>query len=151
MIEGVQTKSLKLIPDERGWLMEMLRNDDPVFVKFGQLYATATYPGVVKGWHLHREQVDNFVCVAGMVKLVLYDPREDSPTRKEINEFFIGDRNALLVQVPAGVYHGWKCISPETSIVVNCPTELYHYAKPDEVRLDAHTKEIPYDWTRVDR
>jgi dTDP-4-dehydrorhamnose 3,5-epimerase len=151
MIEGVQTKSLKLIPDERGWLMEMLRNDDPVFVKFGQLYATATYPGVVKGWHLHREQVDNFVCVAGMVKLVLYDPREDSPTRKEINEFFIGDRNALLVQVPAGVYHGWKCISPETSIVVNCPTELYHYAKPDEVRLDAHTKEIPYDWARVDR
>ena len=151
MIEGVQTKSLKLIPDERGWLMEMLRNDDPVFVKFGQLYATATYPGVVKGWHLHREQVDNFVCVAGMVKLVLYDPREDSPTRKEINEFFIGDRNALLVQVPAGVYHGWKCISPETSIVVNCPTELYHYAKPDEVRLDVHTKEIPYDWTRVDR
>jgi len=151
MIEGVQTKSLKLIPDERGWLMEMLRNDDPVFVKFGQLYATATYPGVVKGWHLHREQVDNFVCVAGMVKLVLYDPREDSPTRKEINEFFIGDRNALLVQVPAGVYHGWKCISPETSVVVNCPTELYHYAKPDEVRLDAHSKEIPYDWARVDR
>jgi len=151
MIEGVRTKSLKLIPDERGWLMEMLRNDDPVFVKFGQLYATATYPGVVKGWHLHREQVDNFVCVAGMVKLVLYDPREDSPTCKEINEFFIGDRNALLVQVPAGVYHGWKCISPETSVVVNCPTELYHYDKPDEVRLDAHSKEIPYDWARVDR
>ncbi len=151
MIEGVRTKSLKLIPDERGWLMEMLRNDDPVFVKFGQLYATATYTGVVKGWHLHREQVDNFVCVAGMVKLVLYDPREDSPTRKEINEFFIGDRNPLLVQVPAGVYHGWKCISPETSVVVNCPTELYYYAKPDEVRLDAHTKEIPYDWSRKDR
>ena len=151
MIEGVQTKSRRRIPDERGLLIEMLRNDDPVFVKFGQLYATATYPGVVKGWHLHREQVDNFVCVAGMVKLVLYDPREDSPTRKEINEFFIGDRNALLVQVPAGVYHGWKCISPETSVVVNCPTELYHYAKPDEVRLDAHSKEIPYDWARVDR
>ena len=151
MIEGVRTKSLKLVPDERGWLMEMLRNDDPLFVKFGQLYATATYPGVVKGWHLHREQVDNFVCVAGMVKLVLYDPREDSPSRKEVNEFFIGDRNALLVQVPAGVYHGWKCISPETSVVVNCPTELYHYDKPDEVRLDAHTKEIPYDWARKDR
>ncbi len=151
MIEGVRTKSLKLVPDERGWLMEMLRNDDPLFVKFGQLYATATYPGVVKGWHLHREQVDNFVCVAGMVKLVLYDPREDSPSRKDVNEFFIGDRNALLVQVPAGVYHGWKCISPETSVVVNCPTEHYHYDKPDEVRLDAHTKEIPYDWARKDR
>jgi len=151
MIEGVRTKSLKLIPDERGWLMEMLRSDDPQFIQFGQIYATATYPGVVKGWHLHRKQVDNFVCVVGMVKLVMYDPREDSPTRKEVNEFFIGDRNPLLVQVPAGVYHGWKCISTSTAVVVNCPTELYHYDKPDEVRLDAHSKEIPYDWTRKDR
>ena len=150
MIEGVRTKSLKLVPDERGWLMEMLRNDDQLFTKFGQIYATATYPGVVKGWHLHREQVDNFVCVAGMVKLVMFDSREDSPTRNEINEFFIGDRNPLLVQVPAGVHHGWKCISPETAVVINCPTELYDYEKPDEVRLDAHSDEIPYDWTRKD-
>ena len=151
MIEGVRTKSLKLIPDERGWLMEMLRSDDPLFVKFGQMYATATYPGVVKGWHLHRVQVDNFVCVAGMVKLVMFDPREDSPTHNEINEFFIGDRNPLLVQVPAGVYHGWKCISTGTAVVVNCPTELYHYEEPDEVRVDAHTDQIPYDWARKDR
>ena len=151
MIEGVRTKSLKLIPDERGWLMEMLRNDDPVFLKFGQIYATATYPGVVKGWHLHRVQVDNFVCVAGMVKLVMYDPREGSSTRKEVNEFFIGDRNPLLVQVPAGVYHGWKCISTETAVVINCPTELYHHEKPDEVRLDAHSDQVPYDWARKDR
>ncbi len=150
MIEGVRTKSLKLVPDERGWLMEMLRNDDQLFTKFGQIYATATYPGVVKGWHLHREQVDNFVCVAGMVKLVMFDSREDSPTRNEVNEFFIGDRNPLLVQVPAGVHHGWKCISPETAVVINCPTELYDYEKPDEVRLDAHSDEIPYDWTRKD-
>ncbi len=151
MIEGVQTKSLKLIPDERGWLMEMLRSDDQLFTKFGQIYATATYPGVVKGWHLHREQVDNFMCVAGMVKLVMFDAREGSPTRNEVNEFFIGDRNALLVQVPAEVYHGWKCISPETAVVINCPTEPYNYEKPDEVRLDAHTDEIPYDWARKDR
>ena len=151
MIDGVRTKSLKLIPDERGWLMEMLRNDDQLFTKFGQTYATATYPGVVKGWHLHREQVDNFICVAGMVKLVMFDPREASPTRNEINEFFIGERNPLLVQVPAGVYHGWKCISPATAVVINCPTELYKYEEPDEVRLDAHTDEIPYDWTRKDR
>ena len=94
--------------------------------------------------------MDNFVCVAGMVKLVMFDSREDSPTRNEINEFFIGDRNPLLVQVPAGVHHGWKCISPETAVVINCPTELYDYEKPDEVRLDAHSDEIPYDWTRKD-
>jgi dTDP-4-dehydrorhamnose 3,5-epimerase len=151
MIEGVRTKPLKVVPDERGYLMEMLRSDESLFLKFGQIYASATYPGVVKGWHLHRRQVDNFVCVAGMVKLVIYDPRRDSPTFKEVNEFFIGSHNPLLVQVPAGTYHGWKCISRETAVVVNCPTELYDYQEPDEVRLDPHSGEIPYDWARKDR
>lgn len=151
MIEGVRTKVLKVIPDERGWLMEMMRSDDDLFIRFGQVYATATYPGVVKGWHLHRRQVDNFVCVAGMVKLVMYDAREDALTHKEINEFFIGPHHPLLVTVPSGVYHGWKCVSPETALVINCPTELYHYEDPDEVRLDPHGGEIPYDWARRDR
>ncbi len=151
MIEGVETKALKVIPDERGWLMEMLRSDDKMFIRFGQVYVTATYPGVIKGWHLHRKQVDNFVCVAGMVKLVAYDPRDDSPTRGEVNEFYIGIHNPLLVQVPAGVYHGWKCITPQTALVVNCPTELYKYAQPDEVRVDPHSDEIPYDWVRKER
>ena len=151
MIEGVRTKALKVIPDERGWLMEMLRSDDALFQSFGQVYATATYPGVVKGWHLHRKQLDNFVCVAGMVKLVLYDAREDSPTHRELNEFFIGPQNPVLVQVPAGTYHGWKAVSPETALVINCPTELYHYAEPDEERLDPHSPDIPYEWARQDR
>jgi len=151
MIHEARTKALKVIPDERGWLMEMLRGDDDLFIGFGQVYATATYPGVVKGWHLHRRQVDNFVCVAGMVKLVLYDPRQESPTRNEVNEFFLGRENPLLVRVPAGVYHGWKCISPETAIVINCPTELYDYREPDEVRVDPHSGEVPYDWARKDR
>ena len=151
MIHDVRTKSLKLIPDERGWLLEMLRRDDPLFEAFGQLYASATYPGVVKGWHLHRKQVDNFVCVAGMVKLVIYDAREGSRSHGEVNEFFIGAQNPMLVRVPAGTYHGWKCISPETAVVINCPTELYDYASPDEERLDPHSSAIPYDWARKDR
>ena len=80
-IEGVKTKSLRLIPDERGFLMEILRADDPeFFTKFGQVYISATYPGVVKAWHYHQKQVDNFACVAGMVKLVLVDTRPESPT-----------------------------------------------------------------------
>ena len=90
-IEGVKVKPLHRIPDERGWLMEILRADEPeLFVKFGQVYVSATYPGVVKAWHYHRKQVDNFVCVAGMVKLVLIDTRVGSPTEGAVNEFFIG-------------------------------------------------------------
>jgi dTDP-4-dehydrorhamnose 3,5-epimerase len=110
---------------------------------------SATYPGVVKAWHYHRIQVDNFVCIAGMVKLVLVDTRNDSPTKGTINEFFLGSQNPFLVQVPNLVYHGWKCISPETALVVNVPNEPYNYAAPDEYRLEPHGT-LPYDWARKD-
>ena len=113
MIQGVLTKSLKLIPDERGHLMEILRNDDAIFEKFGQVYKTTAYPGVVKGWHYHKVQSDNMVVVKGMMKIVLYDSREDSPTKGEVNEFFVGEQNNILVHIPPYVYHGFKCISTE--------------------------------------
>ena len=149
-IHDVKTKLLRVIPDERGWLMEILRADDPeLFTKFGQTYVSATYPGVVKAWHYHRQQVDHFACVAGMVKLVLIDTRAGSPTNGVANEFFIGTQNPMLVQVPNLVYHGWKCISLEPSLVVNLTTEAYRYADPDEFRLEPHGT-LPYDWTRKD-
>ena len=149
-IEGVKTKALRLIPDERGWLLEILRGDDPeIFIKFGQVYLSATYPGVVKAWHYHKEQVDNFACVAGMVKLVLIDTRPNSPTNGAVNEFFVGTQNPMLVQVPKLVYHGWKCIGSATALVINVPTEPYHYPDPDEYRLAPHDT-LAYDWTRKD-
>ena len=149
-IDGVKTKTLRLIPDERGWLMEIMRSDDPeLFEKFGQVYVSATYPGVVKAWHYHKHQVDNFACIAGMVKLVLVDTRDESPTKGAINEFFLGTQQPLLVQVPNHVYHGWKCISPEVSTVINVPTEVYHYDEPDEYRLEPRDT-LPYDWARKD-
>ena len=79
MIEGVKIKKLKVIPDERGRLMEMLRADDDLFMRFGQVYMTTAYPGAVKAWYYHKKQVDNFVVVKGMMKVVLFDGRESSP------------------------------------------------------------------------
>ncbi len=149
LIAGVHVKPLRLLADDRGYLMEMLRADDGFFTKFGQVYVSATYPGVVKAWHYHKVQTDHFVCVAGMVKLVLLDTRADSPTRDVVNEFFLGDLNRALVQVPNLVYHGWKCISPEAALVVNVPSEVYRYDDPDEFRVPAHGV-LPYDWSRQD-
>ncbi len=150
MIEGVKVKKLKVIPDERGRLMEMLRADDEIFEKFGQVYMTTTFPNVVKGWHFHKKQADNIVCVHGMIKLVLYDQREDSPTFKSVSEFYIGVHNPLLVHVPIDVCHGWMCVSLEESIVINLPTEVYNYDHPDEHRIDPHDNDIPYEWERKD-
>ncbi|MBW1855121.1 MAG: dTDP-4-dehydrorhamnose 3,5-epimerase family protein [Deltaproteobacteria bacterium] len=150
MIEGVKIKKLKVIPDERGRLMEMLRSDDDLFIKFGQVYLTTAYPGVVKGWHYHKKQTDNMTVVKGMMKIVLYDNRDGSSTRGEINEFFMGIHNPLLLQIPPLLLHGFKCISDEEAMVVNCPTDTYDYEAPDEFRLDPHQNEIPYEWERKD-
>lgn len=150
LIDGVRTKTLRVLADERGRLMEILRADDELFQKFGQVYLTSAYPGVVKAWHYHRVQTDNFAVVRGMMKVVLYDAREDSPTQGEVNEFFIGDWNPLLVHIPAGVYHGFKCISEQEAIVINTSTEVYNYSQPDEYRVDAHSPDVPYDWARHD-
>ena len=150
-IQGVQVKQLRVVPDERGWLMEILRRDETELLpRFGQVYVSATYPGVVKAWHFHKLQVDNFACVAGMVKLVLVDTREGSPTKGAVNEFFVGDWNQMIVRIPPGVYHGFKCISDHEAIVVNMATEVYNYDKPDEFRIEPHTAKIPYDWARKD-
>ncbi len=146
MIDGVKVKNLRVIPDERGRLMEILRSDEELFDKFGQVYMTTTYPGIIKAWHLHKLQTDNIAVLKGMLKLALYDDREGSPTRGEANEFFIGEHNPVLVQVPKDVYHGWKCVSETEAIVINIPTHVYNYKEPDEHRLPYNTDKIPYDW-----
>jgi dTDP-4-dehydrorhamnose 3,5-epimerase len=150
LIDGVRIKELRLLPDERGYLMEMLRSDDEIFEKFGQVYLSVAYPGVVKGWHYHKIQTDCFTIVRGMMKVVLYDDRPESPTRGEINEFFMGELNPLLVVIPPGVLHGMKAIGDEPGCLVNCPTEPYDYDHPDEYRVDPRDGGIPYDWDRKD-
>ena len=150
MIDGVRTKQLKLIPDERGFLMEILRSDDEMFVQFGQVYVTVAFPGVVKAWHRHRKQYDNWVVLGGMAKIVLYDDREGSSTQGEINEFFLGSYNRMMVRIPPLIWHGFKCIGEKEVLILNCPSELYNYKEPDEQRLPAHDGPIPYDWSRKD-
>jgi dTDP-4-dehydrorhamnose 3,5-epimerase len=150
MIDGVNVKKLRVIPDERGRLMEMVRSDDEDFTKFGQVYMTTCYPGVVKGWHYHQIQTDYMTSIAGMLKIVLYDHREDSPTHGEVNEFFAGKHNPVRVTIPPGVCHGFKCVGTEEAVVIHTVTEPYNYDNPDEYRIDPHDNDIPYDWSRRD-
>jgi dTDP-4-dehydrorhamnose 3,5-epimerase len=150
MIEGVVIKKLRVIPDDRGFVMEILRCDDEMFRKFGQVYLSVAYPGVVKGWHYHKVQTDNFAVVKGMLKVVLYDQREDSKTHGVVNEFFMGEKNPILLVIPPMVVHGVKAVGEGAGYLVNCPTMPYNHSSPDEYRVDPHSGEIPYDWGRRD-
>jgi len=146
MIKDMQVKKLKLIPDERGRLMEILRSDEEIFRNFGQVYMTTAYPGIIKAWHYHKKQDDYFTCISGTMRLALYDARKDSPTYKEINDFTINLENPILVKIPRLVYHGFKCVGDKEAIVINPPTLPYNPDEPDEYRLNAFKNDIPYDW-----
>lgn len=148
MIGGVKVKKLKVIPDERGRLMEILRTDDEIFERFGQVYMTTARPGVVKAWHYHKKQTDNFTCVCGRIRLALYDSRPKSKTFGKTEEFFISLDEPVLVQIPPLVYHGFKCVSDQEAIVINTITYPYDSKKPDEYREDAYKNSIPYDWRK---
>ncbi len=144
MIEGVLIHPLRQIPDERGTIMHMLRRDDPHFEQFGEIYFSVVYPNVVKGWHLHRRMTLNYAVITGMVKLVLYDDRDGSPTRHELMQVFLGDAHYALVKIPPGIWNGFKGIGVIPAIVANCATEPHD---ADEiVRMDPFTNKIPYDW-----
>ncbi len=148
MICGVKIKNLKVNYDKRGHLMEILRRDDKIFKKFGQVYITTAKPGIVKAWHYHKRQDDHFCCVFGKMRLALYDAREKSKTRGKVMDFELGINNPKLVKIPKGVYHGFKCISKVSAIVVNIPTLPYNRKKPDEYRIDAFCNDIPYNWRK---
>ena len=148
MIEGVRVKKLKVVPDERGRLMEILRSDDEIFQQFGQVYMTTAKPAAIKAWHYHKLQTDNFTCVFGKIRLALYDAREGSGTFKEVQDFIIDLENPFLVQIPASVYHGFKCIGDKEAIVINTVTRAYNRANPDEYRIDPYENDIPYDWRK---
>jgi dTDP-4-dehydrorhamnose 3,5-epimerase len=144
MIEGVKIKSLKKNCDERGMIMHMLRSDDPEFEKFGEIYFSCIYPGVVKAWHIHKKMTLNYAVVKGMIKLVLYDDRPNSKTKGEVMEVFMGDNNYVLVTIPPHVWNGFKGMGTKMTIVANCAT-LPH--DPNEIeRCDPFQNNIPYDW-----
>lgn len=147
LIEGVKLKPLVMNTDERGYLMEILRCDDEIFESFGQTYVSLNYPSVIRAWHYHKNQTDFFAIVKGMVKVALYDARKDSTSYGRVQELFLGERNNVLLRIPAGVIHGYKTIGTEPSLLLNFPTKPYDHAQPDEYRLPWNTPEIPYDWS----
>ena len=144
MIEGVSIRLLRQIPDERGKIMHMLRRDDPWFDRFGEIYFSVVYPGVIKAWHLHKTMTLNYAVVSGVIKLVLFDDREGSATKGELQEIFTGEEAYSLITIPPAVWNGFKGCGVKPAIVANCASEPHDPA--EIVRMDPFSKKIPYDW-----
>lgn len=149
LLKDVLVRQLKIIPDDRGFLMEIMRSDWPEFMEFAQTYVTGCYPGVYKAWHYHKKQWDHFICLGGMARVVLYDARPVSPTGGKINVFHIGNLNPVLLRIPPYVYHGFTAEGGQTALMVNFPSQLYNYKDPDEFRAPYNDPAIPYNWEAI--
>ncbi|MCL4457668.1 MAG: dTDP-4-dehydrorhamnose 3,5-epimerase family protein [Nitrospirae bacterium] len=147
-IDGVVIKPLKRIPDERGTIMHGVRRDN-ILNDFGEVYFKKLYFGVINGWHVHERLILNYICISGMIKLVLYDMREDSPTKGNLQEIFFGDDNYCLAHIPSGVANASKGIWSPYSILANVASEP-HDPCIKYLRIGPHSNTIPYNWERKD-
>ena len=144
MIQGVKITKRKQILDERGMIMHMLRRDDKIFKKFGEIYFSCTFPRAVKAWHLHKRMTLNYAVVFGKIKLVLFDDRKNSKTCGKIQEIYLSTENYNVITVPPLIWNGFKAIGNRTSIVANC-SNIPHDPK-EIVRKKYNDPYIPYNW-----
>ena len=151
MIQDVTVKKLVRHVDDRGFFMEVLRDDDELLKRFGQASLSKTYPGVVKAFHYHERQDDLWFFPCGNAQVVLHDLRENSPTKGETNVFYMGEDNPILLVIPIGVAHGYRVLGSEPAIIMYFTTESYDPKDPDEKRLLWNDPAIGFDWTTENR
>lgn len=146
MIDGVKVKQLIRHSDDRGFFQEIVRDDDELLRRFGQASMSKTYPGVIKAFHYHERQDDLWFFPVGNAQVVLYDLREDSPTKGETNVFYMGEDNPIAVLIPAGVAHGYRTLGEKPAIIIYFTTQSYNPNNPDEKRLPFNDPRIGFNW-----
>ena len=151
MIHSVGIKRLTVHADDRGYLLEVLKADDPFFEPIKQTTFTVAYPGVIKAFHWHRRQKDIWFFAAGMAQVVLYDMREQSPTYRETQVLVMGEHNPLLVCIPEYVAHGYRVLGNQPAALLYHTTDVYDPANPDEERIPWNDPTIGFDWTTKPR
>lgn len=147
MIKDVKTKQIKRYFDDRGFFSEIVKSGEETFVEVKQTSYSFTFPGVIKAFHWHKKQTDVWFFVSGMAQVVLYDLRQDSPTYKETNVFYMGEDNPILLFIPPGVVHGYQVLGNKPACLFYHTDQAYNPEDPDEQRMPFNDPEIGFDWT----
>ena len=136
----VQTLTLDVKNDDRGYVMEIFRTDWVEF--FGkdlpkQMNFSKSKPGVIRAWHKHnRNQIDYFLVQKGKVRICVYDGNKKSNTFGKLVEIDVNGNLPKIIKVPGHFWHGTKNIGTEISETVYFLTNLYDYNNPDEERMN---------------
>jgi dTDP-4-dehydrorhamnose 3,5-epimerase len=150
-IDGVEFRPVRPVPHEDGFVTEVARANWPILcAPLVQVHITTTFAGRIRAWGLHQFSTDRLFVVSGLVKIVVFDGRNASPTFGGINEFTVSEMNPGLLLIPPNVYHGWKNIGTSVASIINMPDRLYEYESPDALDLpwdsEAAARIVPYRW-----
>lgn len=138
-IDGLRFRACRPVPHEDGTVAEVARAVWPeIDLPISQVHITTTLAGRTRAWGLHRASTDRLFVVRGLVSIVVFDGREDSPTFERLNEFKVSARNPGLLVIPPGLYHGWKNIGVDEAFIINMPSAQYDHDQPDAL-------DLPYD------
>lgn len=147
VIDGVTIREVLHVPRDHGVITEMYRPEwDPTGLPVVHIYQSRLFPGAIGAWSCHAKTIDRLFVNQGLLKIVLYDAREESATRGRIMELHVGDPRPAFLVLPKGVWHGLQNVGATDALMINFPSRPYDYADPDHYRLPYDTPEIPYSW-----
>ena len=140
MIEGLRRFPLERRADDRGWFSELARASAlPKPIR--QLNLSRSRKGVLRGLHYHeRGQDDLFVCLAGMVRVVVLDRTTDEAFSEDI-----GDDNPVAIYVPGVHAHGYEALTD--ALYAYLVTEEYDAVDPDEHGISWNDPRVRHLWS----
>ncbi len=147
-IAGVVYKEVKNVIKDNGSLTELFRPEWFENTAIGQVFKVNLQPGAISAWHVHEVTIDRLSILLGTVKVVLYDTREDSPTKGLINEFKLSESRPGTVFIPPGVWHGVQNIHHRESMILNMVDVAYRYENPDHLRIPFNDPQVPYTFEK---
>jgi dTDP-4-dehydrorhamnose 3,5-epimerase len=140
VIEGLRVLPLTRHEDDRGWFAELAR-ESALPKPFRQANLSRSRQGVIRGLHFHeRGQDDVFVCLEGMVRVVVLD-RDTGETFTED----IGDDNPVSIYVPGVHAHGYEALTD--CLFLYLVTEEYDETNPDEHSLSWDDERVRHLWS----
>ncbi|SMF75444.1 dTDP-4-dehydrorhamnose 3,5-epimerase family protein [Pseudobacteriovorax antillogorgiicola] len=148
MIEGVKIVDKRVIRDERGAVLHMLRRDSEDYHSdFGEIYFSKIRQGIVKGWKKHLINIQRLVVPVGEVKFVLFDTRKESKTFNEVLTICLSEDNYKMLVIPPNITYAFQGISTGESLVANCSNKVFEQGESETIPVESNL--IPYRWKGI--
>lgn len=143
MIKGVTIHPLKQIEVPKGNIFHVLKRTDKGFFGFGEAYFSQIKQGAIKGWKRHNRMVLNLIVPIGTIKFIIFDDRDDSPTKGNFQEVVVSPKtNYVRLTIEPGLWMAFAGVDKDISLLLDIIPEPHDPAEADSKDLD----EIPYNF-----